>query len=67
MYCLFFAHFRFVSSFSQMIVKKIVNRTRKSSFVYEMIVVYSLIVARIAKMNATIAIVNVTNEIENLN
>jgi len=66
MYCLFATHFRLVSSSSQTIVKKIMNRTRKSSFVYEMIVVYSLIVARIAKMNAIVAIANVANEIENL-
>jgi len=66
MYYLFVAHFRLVSSSSQAIAKKIVNRTRESSFVYEMIVVYSLIVARIAKMNAIVAIANVANEIENL-
>jgi len=66
MYCLFVAHFRFVFSFSQAIIKKIINRTRRSSFVYEMIVVYSLIVARIAKMNAIVAIANVANEIESL-
>jgi len=66
MYCLFATHFRLVSSSSQAIAKKIVNRTRESSFVYEMIVIYSLIAARIAKMNAVAAIANATNEIENL-
>jgi len=66
MYCLFATHFRLVSSFLQAIVEKIMNRTRESSFVYEMIVVYSLIATRTAKMNVAIAIVNVANEIENL-
>ncbi len=66
MYCLFAAHFRLVSSSSQAIAKKTMNRTRGSSFVYEVIVVYSSIAARTAKMNAVAAIANAANEIEGL-
>ena len=67
MYYWFVAHYRFVFFSSQAIAKKVANQTSRSSFVYEIIVVYSLIVARIAKINVVATIANVANEIENLN
>ena len=42
------------------------NQTREPSFVYEVIVVYSSIAARTAKVNAVATIANAANEIEGL-
>jgi len=68
---LFVAHYCFFSFFSQAIAKKIANQTLESSFVYEIIVVCSLIVARTTKTNAIVVIVVamlvVANKIEYLN
>jgi len=67
MYCLFAIYFCFISFFSQTIAKKIINRIQESSFIYKIIVVYSLTIARIAKIDTTTTIVNVANKIEDLN
>jgi len=71
LYCLFVAHYCLFSSSSQAIAKNIANQTSKSFFVYEIIVVCSLVVARTTKTNAIAIIVAaifiVANEIECLN
>jgi len=66
-YCLFVAHFCFISSSLQTVIKKIINRTREFSFIYKIIVVYSLTIARTSKIDTIVTIVNVANKIENLN
>ena len=66
MYCLFVAHFRLVSSSSQTIAKKTVNRTREPSFVYEVIAVYPSTAARTAEVDAAAAIADAANEIGGL-
>jgi len=52
---------------SQTIAKKIANLISKSFFIYKIIVVYSLIVARIAKINIIVTILVVANKFKSLN
>jgi len=66
-YYWFVAHYRFVFSSSQAIARKAANQTSRSSFVYEVIVVYPLIAARTTKVNVIVAMFVAANEFEGLN
>jgi len=68
LFCKFFVLFvcrilSFFSFFSQAIAKKIANQILRFSFVYEIIVVCSLIVAKRKKINTIVAIIAKTNTI----
>jgi len=63
LYYLFVAYYCFFSSFSQAIARKIANQISRSSFVYKIIVVYSLVFARTIKINTIVAIIAKTNAI----